>query len=111
MTPAGGSPSIARMLAIGRRRFLGLGASVATAAAGAGAARAFQIQEMPVPTARAYRLACEAPADHAQLLAEIDAALQGRRLPPDEVRAIRAAARCPLCGCALVPPAAAEPPS
>ncbi|MCC7048120.1 MAG: hypothetical protein IT562_15515 [Alphaproteobacteria bacterium] len=94
-------------MTIDRRRFLGLGVFAAASAAGLRAASGFQLQEMNVPTARAYRLACEAPANHAQLLAEIDAALAGRTLTAEETRAIRAAQRCPLCGCALV---AAEAP-
>lgn len=83
---------------IGRRHVLGLGLA---ALAGARGAAAFQIQDMPVPTARAYRLACEAPANHARLLAEIDAQLAGRRLSDGEIAAIRGRALCPLCGCNL----------
>ncbi|MCC6468241.1 MAG: hypothetical protein IT563_07965 [Alphaproteobacteria bacterium] len=94
---------------IDRRRFLGLGVFAATGTATLHAAGAFQLQEMNVPTARAYRLACEAPANHAQLLAEIDASLAGRTLTAEETQAIRAAARCPLCGCALVAAAAPIP--
>jgi len=85
-----------------RRRVLGLG--LGAGAAGtllAGTARGFQIQDMPPATERLYRLACEAPARHAQLLAEIDAQLAGRRLGESEIQAIRAKATCPLCGCAL----------
>jgi hypothetical protein len=93
-------------MTMNRRRFLGLGACVATGVAGAGAAHGFQLQDMSVPTERAYRLACEAPANHAQLLAEIDAQLAGRKLSDAEIARIRNAARCPLCGCPL---AASEP--
>jgi len=92
---------------IGRRRLLGLGALAATGVAGGRAALGFQLQEMSAPTARAYQLACEAPAKHAQLLAEIDAQLAGRVLGDGEIAAIKQAARCPLCGCALT--AAAGP--
>ncbi|MCK6450660.1 MAG: hypothetical protein L6R19_07350 [Alphaproteobacteria bacterium] len=91
---------------IDRRRFLGLGMA-AGAGLAAGAARAFQIQEMPPATARAYLAACEAPALHAQLLAEIDAQLAGRTLSADEIARIKSDARCPLCGCALATPAPA----
>ena len=94
---------------IKRRRFLGLGmaAGAGLAATGMSAgARAFQIQEMPPGTARTYLAACEAPAAHARLLAEIDAQLAGRTLSADEVARLKSEARCPLCGCALAAPTA-----
>lgn len=89
-----------------RRRVLGLGIGLGIGAA-AGSARAFQLQEMGPGTERVYRAACEAPALHAQLLAEVDAQLAGRHLSAEEVQAIKASTRCPFCGCALVP---ASPP-
>lgn len=88
-----------------RRRFLGLGvglgAGLATGAACIGAARAFEIQDAPPATRELYRLACEAPAKHVQLLAEIDAQLAGRHLSAQEIASIKAKTTCPLCGCAL----------
>jgi len=89
-----------------RRRFLGLGAALASGAVGvgtlgAGTARAFEIQDAPPATRDLYRLACEAPAKHVQLLAEIDAQLAGRHLSADDIQAIKARATCPLCGCSL----------
>ena len=86
-----------------RRRVLALGFAAAAVPAGA---RAFQIQEMPPGIARSYLAACEAPARHAELLAEIDARLEGRALGDAERQRVRAEARCPICGCAL---AAAQP--
>lgn len=84
-----------------RRRFLGLGATLAAGTVGAGAARAFEIQDAPPATRDLYRLACEAPAKHVQLLAEIDAQLAGRHLSAPEIASIKAATACPFCGCAL----------
>lgn len=87
--------------ALPRRRFLGLGTILAASTALATTARAFEIQEAPPATRELYRLACEAPAKHVQLLAEIDAQLTGRNLSANEIQAIKAKATCPLCGCAL----------
>ncbi len=86
-----------------RRRFLGLGVGLGAglAAAGVGPARAFEIQDAPPATRELYRLACEAPAKHVQLLAEIDAQLAGRHLSAQEIASIKAKTTCPLCGCAL----------
>lgn len=84
-----------------RRLFLGLGAALATGSVGAGAARAFEIQDASPATRDLYRLACEAPAKHVQLLAEIDAQLAGRHLSAREIAAIKARTACPFCGCSL----------
>ncbi|MBL8704439.1 MAG: hypothetical protein JNM30_06340 [Rhodospirillales bacterium] len=84
-----------------RRRFLGLGVALAAGATGARVAQGFEIQDAPPATRELYRLACEAPAKHVQLLAEIDAQLAGRHLSAAEIQAIKARATCPLCGCAL----------
>lgn len=92
-------------LPIDRRRVLGLGAALATGTAlgtAAGSARAFQIEEASPQTRQLYSLACEAPARHVQLLAEIDAQLAGRHLSGADIAAIKARAACPFCGCALV---------
>ncbi len=66
---------------------------------------------MPGPQQRQYLLACEAPTKHAQLLAELDAELQGRRLSAAELAAVRQAATCPICGCGLLPPTQDKQPS
>ena len=84
-----------------RRRLLGLGYALAAGTALATTARAFEIQEASPGTRALYRLACEAPAKHVQLLAEIDAQLAGRQLSAAEIQAIKDKATCPLCGCAL----------
>jgi hypothetical protein len=84
-----------------RRHLLGLGIGLATGALGVEAARAFEIQDAPPATRDLYRLACEAPAKHVQLLAEIDAQLAGRQLSAQEIAAIKAKTACPFCGCAL----------
>ena len=90
----------------GRRQFFMLGL---VAAAGAPAtAWAFQIQEMSPSAARAYMTACEAPALHARLLAEVDAQLAGRSLSADEIQRVKSETRCPFCGCPLGAPASSS---
>lgn len=107
MTGKGCAPSILRMSHhyLPRRHFLGL-AGLAGASVASGTARAFHIQDAPPATRELYRLACETPSKHLQLLAEIDAQLAGRQLSADDIQAIKARATCPLCGCSLT---SAEP--
>ncbi len=90
-----------------RRRFLGI-AGLAGASVAAGTAQAFQIQDAPPATRELYRLACEAPSKHLQLLAEIDAQLAGRQLSADDIQAIKARATCPICGCGLADASGAQ---
>jgi hypothetical protein len=95
-----------------RRRFLCFAASAGAGFAAAGAlapgARALSLAPMPEGMKSAYLAACEAPSAHLRLLAEIEAQLAGRALSTEEVAAVKAASRCPICGCPL---ASAEPPA
>jgi hypothetical protein len=91
---------------ISRRRFLrrtvaASGALIASTAA----ARAFSIEEPAANLAGEYHAAraaacSSAPsAFHAQVLADVRAALAGQHLPEAEQQKVLAQATCPLCGC------------
>jgi hypothetical protein len=88
---------------ISRRRFL-FSTALAGAGLGAGTAAAFSIEE-PGETLRSTYLAaksCSRPdSEHAQLIAEVEALLEGRELPEEARREIMAATICPVCGCAI----------
>ena len=107
-------PSLERMnRRIDRRRFLCLGAAAGLGLAATPAA-ALSLEAMTDSVKSSYLAACEAPSLHAELLAEIDAKLGGGGLTREQVAAVKAANRCPLCGCPLVEadlsaPGAAEP--
>ena len=92
-----------QLLTLGLAGAAGLGVVGVAARAGA-----FELQKMGPAMARSYLSACETPALHAQMLAEVDAALAGRPLTAQQVAELRTSARCPICGCPLV--AAALPP-
>ena len=97
-----------------RRRFLALGAALGATtgiAAGVAATRAhaLELQTMSPDLQRTYLSACEVPAKHAAMLAEVDAALAGQHLSPQRIAELRAASRCPICGCPLVVAAGPAP--
>jgi len=93
---------------ISRRRFL---TSTALAGAGLGVAgigfakgaRAFTVEAAPEPVAQLYAAeraaACQVRTYHAQIVAEVQAALNGTKLTEDEKREQVNSLLCPLCGC------------
>jgi hypothetical protein len=91
---------------ISRRRFLSYTIlSSGGVMASASAARAFSIEEPAASLAGEYHAARAAAcssatsAFHAQVLAEVRAALAGQQLPEAEQQKVLAQATCPLCGC------------
>jgi hypothetical protein len=75
--------------------------------ASASLARAFSVEEPAASLASEYHAARAAAcssttsAFHAQVLAEIRAALAGQQVPEAEQQKVLAQATCPLCGCAV----------
>jgi hypothetical protein len=84
---------------LSRRGFL---AATSVSVLASGPAGAFSIEPAPPAVKALIQAACEAPALHARLVAELEAALEGRDAVPSERVAALAAAACPVCGCALL---------
>ncbi|MFO1190307.1 MAG: hypothetical protein U1E97_12180 [Alphaproteobacteria bacterium] len=83
---------------LGATSLAGLGALV-----GPGGARAFQVTEptQRIETLYSLRAACRSDegAYHAQLIQDLQAALEGAELSDDEKAATVASLVCPSCGC------------
>lgn len=85
--------------ALTRRRFLATSALAAPAAAALPAtALGFSVEPADAETSAIYLNACSADAYHAQLLADVKAALAGEASEAEIDRAV-ALVTCPLCGC------------
>jgi hypothetical protein len=91
---------------ISRRRFLSCTILASGGVmASASVARAFSIEEPAASLAGEYHAARAAAcssatsAFHAQVLADVRAALAGQQLPKAEQQQVLAQATCPICGC------------
>jgi hypothetical protein len=85
-----------------RRRFLSSTAIVGLAAFVPGLASAFSVEPADVQSARLYLTACgnQDAETHRRLAADLRAELEGKS--EAEIEEAIAAARCPVCGCALL---------
>lgn len=60
---------------------------------------ALSIEEPSAKVQALYAARCSASGEHAALLAEAEASMQGRTLSAVEREAILSAVTCPICGC------------
>lgn len=86
---------------LSRRRALTLSLALAFSGA-AGSARALTWQEADAEAAFLLENRCGTSAYHERLIAEVEKALDGRKLSDEERKIVLAQLTCPACGCQVM---------